>query len=70
MSRQTFIHVDGKLVEKAEAIKSHSVNIMRDIEPYQNMKDFGWIQSRSQHKEFLRKHNLIEIGNEQNHIFK
>ncbi len=51
-------------------MKSHSVNIMRDIEPYQNMKDFGWIQSRSQHKEFLRKHNLIEVGNEQNHIFK
>ena len=70
MSKQTFIHVDGKLVEKSKAMKSHSVNIMSDIEPYQNMKDFGWIQSRSQHKEFLRKHNLIEVGNEQNHIFK
>ena len=31
MSRQTFIHVNGKLVEKSEAIKSHSVNIMKDI---------------------------------------
>ena len=70
MSKQTFIHVDGKLVEKSEAMKYHYVNIMSDIEPYQNMKDFGWIQSRSQHKEFLRKHNLIEVGNEQNHIFK
>ena len=70
MSKRTFIHVNGKLVEKSEAMKSHSVNIMRDIEPYQNVKNFGWIQSRSQHKEFLRKHNLIEVGNEQNHICK
>ena len=70
MSKKTYIYVNGKLVAKSEAMKSHSVNIMRDIEPYQNMKDFGWIQSRSQHKEFLRKHNLIEVGNEQNHIFK
>tara|TARA_R100001369_G_scaffold8489_1_gene20780 strand:- start:141 stop:353 length:213 start_codon:yes stop_codon:yes gene_type:complete len=70
MSKQTYIFVDGKLVEKSEAIKAHSVNIMKDIEPYQNMKDLGWIQSRSQHREFLRKHNVIEVGNEQNHIFK
>ena len=47
MSRQTFIHVNGKLVEKSEAMKSHSVNIMRDIEPYQNMKDFDCIQPKS-----------------------
>jgi hypothetical protein len=43
---------------------------MKDIEPYQNMKDFGWITSRSQHREFLRKNNFIEVGNEQNHILK
>ena len=43
MSKQTYIFVDGKLVEKSEAMKAHTVNIMRDIEPYQNMKDLGWI---------------------------
>jgi len=68
MSKQTYVFLEGKLVEKSEAIKSHTVNIMSDIEPYQNMKDFGWISSRSQHREFLRKHNVIEIGNEQNNI--
>jgi uncharacterized protein YgbK (DUF1537 family) len=36
MSKQTYIFVDGKLVEKSEAMKAHTVNIMRDIEPYQN----------------------------------
>jgi hypothetical protein len=43
---------------------------MRDIEPYQNMKDFGWITSRSQHREFLRRNNFVEVGNEQNHLFE
>ena len=70
MSKKTYIHVNGKLVEKSEAIESHSVNLMRDIEPYQNMKDFGWITSRSQHREFLRKNNFIDVWNEQKHILK
>ena len=60
----------GKMIEKPRVSKTTGPFLMGDIEPYQNMKDFGWIQSRSQHKEFLRKHNLIEVGNEQNHIFK
>jgi|TARA_R110001606_G_scaffold102745_1_gene225214 hypothetical protein len=70
MSKQTYIHVNGKLVEKEEAMQAHSVTLIRDIEPYQNMKDLGWISSRSHHREFLKKNNFIEVGNEQNHIFK
>ena len=68
MSKQTFVVRDGKLVPKEEAIREAGLSIMRDIEPYQNMKDFGWITSRSQHREFLRRHNFVEIGNEQNHL--
>jgi hypothetical protein len=68
MSKQTFVVRDGKLVPKEEASREAGLSIMRDIEPYQNMKDFGWITSRSQHREFLRRHNFVEIGNEQNHL--
>ena len=68
MSKQTFVVRDGKLVPKEEAIREAGLSIMRDIEPYQNMKDFGWITSRSQHREFLRRNNFVEIGNEQNHL--
>jgi len=42
---------------------------MRDIEPYQNMKDRGWITSRSQHREFLARNGFVEVGNEQNKLF-
>ena len=68
--KTTYIYQDGNLVEKSKGAKANSVNIMRDIERYQNMKDRGWITSRSQHREFLRKNNFVEIGNEQNHLLK
>lgn len=37
---------------------------VKDIEPYQNVVNGGWITSRSQHRAFLREHDLIEVGNE------
>ena len=69
MSKKTFVYRDGELVEKTQANRNAGHNIMRDIEPYQNMKDRGWITSRSQHREFLRRNNFVEVGNEQNHLF-
>lgn len=38
--------------------------VMGDIQPYQSMIDGSTIQSRSQHREHLRQHGCIEIGNE------
>ena len=69
MSKKTFVYRDGKLVEKSEVSGNAGLSVIRDIEPYQNMKDRGWITSRSQHREFLRRNNFIEIGNEQNKLF-
>ncbi len=38
--------------------------VMPDIQPYRNMVDGQEISSRSKHREFIKKNNLIEIGNE------
>jgi hypothetical protein len=38
--------------------------IMPDIKGYQSMQTGEWISSRSQHREHLKQHRLIEIGNE------
>ena len=38
--------------------------IIRDIEPYKNMIDGKMITSRREHRELLKRHNCIEIGNE------
>ena len=38
------------------------LQLISDIEPYQNMVNRGWITGRRQHREFLRQHNLVELG--------
>ena len=35
---------------------------MRDLEPYQNIVDRKWITGRRQHREFLKRNNLVELG--------
>jgi hypothetical protein len=48
------------------APKTEGVIVMPDIEPYQSMITGEVIQSRSRHREHLREHGCIEIGNETN----
>jgi len=38
--------------------------VMPDIEPYQSMINGEMITSRSRHREHLREHGCIEVGNE------
>lgn len=42
--------------------------VMGDIQPYQSMVTGEMITSRSVHREHLRRHQLIEVGNEVNHL--
>lgn len=39
--------------------------VIGDIEPYQSMVTGEMIMGRRQHREHLRAHRLVEIGNEQ-----
>ena len=57
---------DGELTWYREdfAETSDGPQIMLDINPYKSMVDGSMITSRSKHREHLRKHNCIEIGNE------
>ena len=52
---------DGELVEK-KTIMEKRLQLLSDIEPYQNMVNRGWITGSRQHREFLRKNNLVELG--------
>lgn len=42
--------------------------IMPDIAPYRSMVDGSMITSRSTHREHLKAHNCIEIGNETKYL--
>lgn len=39
-----------------------------DLQPYQSMVDGSMITSRSQHRSHLKQHNLVEVGNETQHM--
>jgi len=68
--RKSFVQINGVLYEKGtEPMReSRSAMIMGDIKPYQSMIDGTTITSRSRHREHLRSHNCIEIGNETKHL--
>ena len=58
---------DNELVWVREELDKHTKSghqIMLDIQPYKSMVDGSMITSRSKHREHLRQHNCIEIGNE------
>ena len=38
--------------------------VQADIAGYQSMATGEWISSRSQHREHLNRHSLVEVGNE------
>ena len=40
------------------------VSVIQDIKPYKSMVTGETISSRSAHREHLRRHKLVEIGNE------
>lgn len=62
----------GKMVEISGAVRpsQKSAYIIGDIEPYKAVgPEYGKvITSRSRHREYLRKHNLVEVGNEKKYF--
>lgn len=59
---------DGRLIEVTENYKPEprktSYQVMPDIQPYKSMVDGTIINSRSRHREHLRDHGCVEIGND------
>ena len=58
-----------QLVLAEEYQASEAVHhVMRDIRPYKSMIDGSMITSRSKHRNHLKSHGCIEIGNEVKHL--
>ena len=59
----------GKLIPKSEHTPSvtNAPMVMSDIQGYKSQVTGEWIGSRSQHREHLRQHKLLEVGNEIKH---
>lgn len=62
MIENELVEVSRDYVQVRDARSSH--NVIPDIEPYRSMVDGSVITSRSKHREHLRAHNCIEVGND------
>lgn len=62
----------GKMVEASTVRypRKTGITIIPDIKPYQAVgPEYGtWITSRSQHRAYLRRHKLEEVGNERKYF--
>lgn len=61
----------GKLVPKEDYYAGEapaSAMVLTDIQPYKSMATGEMITSRSVHREHLKRHQLIEVGNEVNYL--
>jgi hypothetical protein len=71
--RETYVMREGRIVPKRlveAARKEPSLHVIRDIDPYRSIAtDVATgkrpiIAGRRQHREFLRRNNYLEVGNE------
>lgn len=62
--RRTWIYRNGVAYEKGLQPTSDAPLVMGDIQPYMSMIDGREITSRSQHREHLKAHGCVEVGNE------
>ncbi len=67
--RRRYVYENGEMVEVGDRTVHSGLLVIPDIEPYQSMVDGRMIQGRRQHREHLRAHQLIEIG-DQTHYLK
>jgi hypothetical protein len=65
-----YVQIDGELVEVSQDYvpEPQSALVMPDIQPYKSMVTGEMITSRSRHREHLKMHNVIEIGNEDKYL--
>jgi hypothetical protein len=50
--------------EKQEMTFKEAPSVLSDIEGYVSQVDGSWIDSRSKHRNHLKQHRMIELGND------
>ena len=62
--RRTWVYIDGVAYEKGVDMIPDRVQIMPEIEPYRSMVTGEIITSRAKHREHLKRHGMVEVGND------
>lgn len=64
MARHRWIYKNGQAIPAEEYTPEPTHYVQGDWQPYQSMCDGSMIEGRRQHREHLKAHGVIEIGNE------
>ena len=62
--RRTWVYIDGVAYEKGVDEIPARLQIVPDIAPYRSTVTGEIITSRAKHREHLRRHNMVEVGND------
>ena len=62
--RKSYVQINGVLYERGKEPLPEGHMIIEDIKPYQSQITGEWIPSRSQHREHLKAHGCVEIGDQ------
>ena len=65
--RRRYVQINGELREVEldwSPEPRADVHVIPDIKPYRSMIDGSMIGSRSTHREHLRQHGCVEVGND------
>ena len=64
-----FVQINGELVEYGENVERVAPDVMPEISPYKSQITGEVIDSRSKHREHLKRHGYEEVGNDSS-LFK
>lgn len=68
MSVRRYVQINGQLYERGHEPMPDAPMVIGDIKPYQSQVTGEMITSRSQHREHLKQHDCVEIGDQTQHL--
>lgn len=68
MTVKRYVQIGGVLYERGQEPVASGPMLIDDIKPYRSQVTGEWITSRSQHREHLKMHNCIEIGDQTHYL--
>ena len=66
--RKSYVQINGVLYERGNEPVQTGTMVIEDIKPYQSQITGEWITSRAQHREHLKMHGCVEIGDQGHHL--
>ena len=66
--KRSYVQIAGVLYERGHEPVAAGPMVIDDIQPYRSMADGSIITSRSKHREHLKTHGCVEIGDQVHHL--